>query len=104
MLALCHRNPSPALPARCGSAPNASREGGVIMHLLRDLNRSTSIRTRLHELQQSSQRKRTQMIIDVRCRLTTKEGSDYFRTQTQKSGMFGRIEAFKDGTEEKFFE
>ena len=44
------------------------------------------------------------MIIDVRCRLTTKEGSDYSRTQTQKSGQFGKIEAFKDGTEEKFFE
>lgn len=44
------------------------------------------------------------MIIDVRCRLTTKEGSDYFRTQTQKSGAYGRIAAFKDGTEETFFE
>ena len=44
------------------------------------------------------------MIIDARCRLTTKEGSDYFRTQTQKSGMFGKIEAFKDGTEETFFD
>ena len=44
------------------------------------------------------------MIIDARCRLTTEKDSEYFRKQTSKSGMFGKIAAFRDGTEETFFE
>ena len=43
------------------------------------------------------------MIIDMRCRLTTSEGSDYFRIQTKKSGMWERVDAFQEGTEESFF-
>ncbi|MCZ6614694.1 MAG: amidohydrolase family protein [Chloroflexi bacterium] len=43
------------------------------------------------------------MIIDMRCRLTTSEGSDYFRIQTKKSGMWERVDAFQEGTEEAFF-
>src|SRR5690348_15128144 len=44
------------------------------------------------------------MIIDARCRLTTEKDSEYFRKQTQKSGMFGKIAAFQNSTEATFFD
>lgn len=43
------------------------------------------------------------MIVDVRCRLTTTEGAEYFRIQTQRSGIFDQIGGLREGTEEAFF-
>ena len=44
------------------------------------------------------------MIIDMRCRLTTQEAAEYFRIQTQKTGVWDHVSALREGTEEAFFQ
>lgn len=42
-------------------------------------------------------------IVDMRCRLTTTEGADYFRQRTQHSGVYAHLGALQEGTIEAFF-